>query len=1640
MDRHTLWPFLLLFALSAGFLGCSDEPTTTPAEDLAQCEAGTLCPCTSPFDCPPGETCLNQQCVPLGGDMTDAGEPADLPVEVVDLPDLEPDPDLIEDLEPDPDLVDDTADLELIDQPEEEELPSCIDDNYDQPVHRYGNDTCNRAIPLTTGNNSGLVLCPDDPEPGQSYDYWSYLASEHQEVIFFVQTIGTVASTLYDTSCTSPPIDEAEPVEGGYLASAMTCGQETFKLMVDGAVSERTEYAIEITSSRLPCNDDGFEPSSDSRDTAPMIELATDVDLVFCDVGGEQDWLRFEVQDRGFVADIRATYDAEAICNDLTLTLWQDGLTGARQTSTVTDSGAAIHTTPLEPGGYAIQVTNGEAGEGPYRLRVDLAEVTNCTAFDTYHEPDNSEAQALAPGMPITFDGSGNLANPEQFANLVMCEDDEVDLFAVAMTAASLVELEIETSRLDDPPRVWFYPQGEQPDASHRIDPVEGRFFLSHFSPTAGTWFLRVEPGYRFSRNYYSLDARRSLCTFDRFELNNTADSAYRFGAVTVNETGIGLCATDDTIDWYARPTASYRDQQIRVDNQPGQPLDVSLYFAPYAPKNRHCITHLECEEGETCLGARGCALPLLSDTVLTSSFVELSYWTDGLGGEYLMSVEATGSDVGGGYGFRWTDSFTCPDDSFGNNHSIPTAYAIPLPTEGPLVGDLCVNVTTVKDKDYFTVSVPAQTQLQVSLFFLPGDQVELQLPCSGTTQSSSSGMLSTSTRVGDSATDVCFMVRGVTAQTGRSVIPYNLLLTTSGIEETCQDDSFESNDSIGEASPVNGGLPWVDAALSVGEDLTICGSDADYFEVRAVAGDMVMADALFGASAGDLDLELRGPCQEGVCLELLAQAIGTSDDASLRHTVDENGSYVIGVLAEGSDLNQVYGLNVGMASTCNPSADPYEPNDTPDDAVLDGPSDSPESLALCSKGSSQPDLDWFRYDLLVDDLITIDAAFSHYHGNLDLALWHGDQLVASSSSTDDSEQIELLIDDPGSYYLEVFATDGQDNPYTLSVSIDRSECPDDRMEPNDSWEDATPIASGIYDDLVLCPLAEDWLAIAVPSPSHLAVTMLSTPLFPEEDIQLELYDLSDMPGGSPLFVSGIDRDLDTIEVEIGSDGLGTYLARVFQPEGAPLWAAAPYLLEVRRGLPSSCPRDRYEPNDTSLQAVRLSPSGSIAAFACDDDWYVVHLFAGQTLQVRMDYAVAGGTKPSAAIYLDPEGEPVAGPGEYYIYHQSNETGPVYLNVSPQDSQRAYRLTLTTDAAAEVCTLDDPTEDDDTIATATPYLAPLTGYLCDEVDYFSLTPTSGQDLLVQLTHPPIDPPPLLDIVNGGEVLVGSATPVNASLLAGWFTWLSTGSAYLRLGDPSDEVNAPYLLEVEAFGPVATDALEPNDTYSSPHSLLPANVGVLLSNLSLSHQSDLDFYRFTGNAGRRVGAQIAIEEGGDAILRLYDPAGILLMESNRSEPGRLKEAVWATAATTGPYTIQVAGPTPAPARYSLRALDQADPVCTDSGSNRSYASAEVIYVGTNTTKEVCTGPGDWYRTDQTLVADQSISISVAHDLRHADLDLEIYEASESILMETHTLSSPETLVYTATGTSRVTFRVYIDDGGATAQYQLAIAWE
>lgn len=307
------------------------------------------------------------------------------------------------------------------------------------------------------------------------------------------------------------------------------------------------------------------------------------------------------------------------------------------------------------------------------------------------------------------------------------------------------------------------------------------------------------------------------------------------------------------------------------------------------------------------------------------------------------------------------------------------------------------------------------------------------------------------------------------------------------------------------------------------------------------------------------------------------------------------------GALAEGSEDDNVGRgvLRVDAEQACQ--ADPFEPNGSPvgggvvQQAALIGEGEYADLVAC------DGDDDWYAVELVENQRLAANIAFSSASGDLEMELYDTDQMTRLDSSTglQNTEDVALpRAPVAGRYYVRVFLAPGDNvnvaNRYSLEIDIgDANECADDDYPNNGDRMRAALLPDGRH-DLVLCPGDEDWFRFAIAAGNTVSFRLAAG----DAGAQITLFD-----------PQGAEIETEPQRIVYTAARNGEYALRVTQPQAV----RSVYALTV-----AGVSGVDLEVSDLRLSSPRVAPGDDLrASFAVTnlrgdraDDVVVRYLFS----------------------------------------------------------------------------------------------------------------------------------------------------------------------------------------------------------------------------------------------------------------------------------------------------------------------------------------------------------------------------------------------------------------------------------------------
>ena len=583
-----------------------------------------------------------------------------------------------------------------------------------------------------------------------------------------------------------------------------------------------------------------------------------------------------------------------------------------------------------------------------------------------------------------------------------------------------------------------------------------------------------------------------------------------------------------------------------------------------------------------------------LSVTLLSSTGAQIGSGADGVSaaglaqGRYRVVVRGADEGVTADYVLQLTITLphVCTElDAEPNNQN---GAALPLPTDGSLhAGQICAG-----DVDVWRIAVNAGDDVTITLGAGDGDAAPSLQVLSSTGSVLVQGDAGAPVVVNDVAAGNLF----VRVSAGGGEVGYTLRATTSAAPPACVQTDAEPNDQAAQAAALTPGM------TATGQ---ICAGDVDQWRFSANALDDAVV-TLTGTGVRARVFDGGGA--------VVGEGTGTITIADLAV-----GSYRVEV--KGLLLSTEGAYGVGVALTPEPAADPcseggLEPDSaaSPRTLLTDGAAQNGRICNSAVTGTGN-DVDFFAFAVTgATRKIGISVRHVFAAGDIDVRLKDAAGATVKTSAGVSDEEFILVDLAPGTYVVEVYGFQGDENGYTIAASI--VTCADDDFEQNDSAFTAVPV-SGRALQAVRCPADDDFWAIRLEAgdalDARLAGSGLTMSLVSSTGI-LQQADVDDGAGGRRLQASGLPAGRYAVRVTGGGAAQANY---TLTPSITP--------------SPARCVDDGAEPNNGSTDAFVVDSAGlADGSYAlstltmCDGslntDTFFVDVPAGRTVRVALDH------------------------------------------------------------------------------------------------------------------------------------------------------------------------------------------------------------------------------------------------------------------------------------------------------------------------------------------------------------------------------------------------------------------------------------
>jgi hypothetical protein len=1096
-------------------------------------------------------------------------------------------------------------------------------------------------------------------------------------------------------------------------------------------------------------------------------------------------------------------------------------------------------------------------------------------------------------------------------------------------------------------------------------------------------------------------------------EPNDTMDEAVALGDArdALRIEGQRLCGADS--DWYAFEVTELSEISIVVSVAADAAANVGV-----AVLDDSGVTAIH----ETTLGASGA--PLVVSVPEPGQYFVRLYQVEAFVGDRMIRTA---------YDLSITQQMGCANDANEPNPGPEAAPVVAPATYEHLV--LCGG-----EEDWFALELESGTSVVLELIFSNAEgNLDLHLvgpdgvvPLA-TSESETDGE-SIAHPVTSSGT---YYVR-VFASGVATAVSYDLTITVADI--SCIEDRLEPNATPSAATEVV--LDDDDRFEASG--LTLCQGDEDWFAIDASLGQLVMAEINFSHEAGDLQLELIDA--EGFVLD---SSVSFHDNEYIRFSVTSAGTYYLRVYGNTPYVANSYGMLVELGGEeCEP--DDLEPNDASLEAAEIELDRDYRNLTICVGEE-----DWYRLDASEGQIITVDTHFDTalYDLGATLYLLRDDgsmTWLAGSDTIGSRENIVFQTYTTGTFLVRIFRSRGTlYAEYDLTVDVTGSPCVRDGLEPNNTYLDATDVASGeSYSDLSLCVADVDWYQIDLRNGQVLTAEITFT--HAENDLGMQLYKLNS--DGTISYRAGSDGLTDNESIVFSSYEDATFLVYVYRSRGT---TTAGYDLSVEVAG-RICAADAFEPNDSTRDATEVEAGSTyprLTVCAGDSDWYRIEANNGQLLTAEIEFSHAEGDLGLQLFKLNDDGSLThratsdSLTDNERIAYRPFESGVFLIYVYRSRGALTGSYSLTVDVEGAACSEDEHEPNNDPseaarIASGT--YDDLTLCVGDE-DWYRFDLERGQlvRLAIEFTHALSDLGLALYRLNADGTITyraGADTLTDDEYIN--YRTFEDGTYVARVYQSRGTVVATYDLSLSIEGDACVpDELEPNDS-----SLAPAEItDGTYRDLTLCPGED-DWYSFDVESGQLVALSIDFTHAeSDLGLYLYrlNADGTLIYRAG-SDTLTDHETVRYRSFDAGTYVARVYLSRGASlADYDLTFAIEGDPCPADGFEpNDAAADAAPIAEGLHEDLTLCVADDDWY------------SIEVSNG-QLVDLDLTFSHAASDLGIQLFRLAADGTITYragsdTLTGHESIRYRsfddgtfliqVYRSRGTVLATYDLDVAVE
>jgi len=411
-------------------------------------------------------------------------------------------------------------------------------------------------------------------------------------------------------------------------------------------------------------------------------------------------------------------------------------------------------------------------------------------------------------------------------------------------------------------------------------------------------------------------------------------------------------------------------------------------------------------------------------------------------------------------------------------------------------------------------------------------------------------------------------------------------------------------------------------------DGIVLCPGDEEVFFAWLSPGDEVQVELQFEHDEGDIDL-LQYSCwpvwpdswAPYTCSTVASST--SSDDDELLTVSNPSSDYAAfgfrAVLASDDGLFEGNELSVVLTQLAGCVDDALENNDDWRERSWLDPG-SYAGLTAC-----EGDLDYYGVPLVAGDSLDAEIAFDPAEGDLDLHIYDGVALLASSTSSTGVESVSWTAADDGIYevVVEMVAESGAPGAgYDLDLAFPVATCVEDTDEEDDDPTTATQLTvNPDYPSHFACPGDGDWYSYVL----QVGQSWYTLVEFEHDagDIDIFVYD-----AGLELVASGTSADDDELAFHVVAPGdAGTHYLQVVLISEADAVPGAHYGLVAGADAYATCLDDGLEHNDEPWTPVAVTEGSHPRLGSCpgDEDWYGLWLTAGQQVSVELAFVQVSG-------------------------------------------------------------------------------------------------------------------------------------------------------------------------------------------------------------------------------------------------------------------------------------------------------------------------------------------------------------------------------------------------------------------------------